>query len=47
MSDTTPEQLADDQYRYYLCLAVMVLLFLLAANLTRSRAGRARTSCPR
>ena len=36
-----PDLWADDQYRYYLCLAVMVLLFLLASNLMRSRAGRA------
>ncbi|CAN5796563.1 branched-chain amino acid ABC transporter permease [soil metagenome] len=35
-----PDLLADDQYRYYLCLAVMVVLFLLASNLMRSRAGR-------
>ena len=31
----------DDIYRYYVCLAVMVLLFLLAHNLMRSRPGRA------
>ncbi len=36
-----PALLEDDQYRYYVCLAVMVLLFLLASNLMRSRAGRA------
>lgn len=36
-----PDLWADDQYRYYLCLAIMVLLFLLASNLMRSRAGRA------
>jgi len=30
----------DDIYRYYLCLAIMALLFLLASNLMRSRAGR-------
>jgi branched-chain amino acid transport system permease protein len=33
--------LADDQYRYYLCLAILVGSFLLASNLMRSRAGRA------
>lgn len=33
--------LEDDQYRYFLCLAIMVLLFLVASNLMRSRAGRA------
>lgn len=36
-----PSSLADDQYRYFLCLAIMVILFLLASNLMRSRAGRA------
>ena len=36
-----PDLWADDQYRYYLCLAIMVVLFLLASNLMRSRAGRA------
>lgn len=30
-----------DIYRYYLCLALMVLLFVLAWNLIHSRAGRA------
>lgn len=30
----------DDIYRYYLCLGLMVVLFLLAYNLVRSRAGR-------
>lgn len=29
-----------DQYQYFVCLGVMVLLFLLAHNLLRSRAGR-------
>ncbi|MCB0986811.1 MAG: branched-chain amino acid ABC transporter permease [Microthrixaceae bacterium] len=33
--------LADDQYQYFVCLGVMVLLFVLAASLIRSRAGRA------
>jgi branched-chain amino acid transport system permease protein len=31
----------DDIYRYYLCLLVMVVLYLLVWNLMRSRAGRA------
>lgn len=31
----------DDIYRYYLCLLLMALLFFLAWNLKRSRAGRA------
>jgi len=31
----------DDIYRYFVCLAVMVLLFVLAWNLVRSRTGRA------
>lgn len=31
----------DDIYRYYVCLLVLVLLFVLASNLMRSRAGRA------
>jgi branched-chain amino acid transport system permease protein len=33
--------LDDDQYQYFVCLGVMVLLFVLANNLVRSRAGRA------
>ncbi|MBX3284158.1 MAG: branched-chain amino acid ABC transporter permease [Actinobacteria bacterium] len=33
--------LADDQYQYFVCLVVMVLMFVLAWNLMRSRAGRA------
>jgi branched-chain amino acid transport system permease protein len=33
--------LADDQYQYFVCLVVMIVLFLLASNLMRSRAGRA------
>jgi branched-chain amino acid transport system permease protein len=41
VSSYFPDLLADDQYRYYLCLAIMVVLFLLASNLMRSRAGRA------
>lgn len=36
-----PDLLADDQYQYFVCLGVMVLLFVLAHNLMRSRAGRA------
>ncbi|HEX2576163.1 MAG TPA: branched-chain amino acid ABC transporter permease [Aquihabitans sp.] len=35
-----PDVLDDDQYRYFLCLAIMVLLFVAASNLMRSRAGR-------
>ncbi|MCU1356932.1 MAG: branched-chain amino acid transporter permease [Acidimicrobiales bacterium] len=31
----------DDIYQYYVCLGVLVLTFLLAANLMRSRTGRA------
>lgn len=36
-----PDLLEDDQYRYFLCLAIMVVLFVVASNLMRSRAGRA------
>lgn len=32
--------MADDIYRYYVCLAILALTFLLAYNLIRSRAGR-------
>ncbi|MCB0970608.1 MAG: branched-chain amino acid ABC transporter permease [Acidimicrobiales bacterium] len=35
------EGMPDDIYRYYVCLGVMVLLYLLVWNLMRSRAGRA------
>lgn len=38
---STIEGLADDQYQYFVCLILMVVLFLLASNLMRSRAGRA------
>jgi branched-chain amino acid transport system permease protein len=31
----------DDIYRYYVCLAIMVIVFVAAWNLMRSRAGRA------
>ncbi len=31
----------DDIYRYYVCLVILVITFLLAWNLIRSRAGRA------
>ena len=31
----------DDIYRYYVCLAIMAVLYLLVWNLMRSRAGRA------
>ena len=40
VSSYFPDLLADDQYRYFLCLIIMVVLFLLASNLMRSRAGR-------
>lgn len=33
--------LDDDQWAYFLCLAIMVVLFLLAWNLVRGRVGRA------
>jgi branched-chain amino acid transport system permease protein len=33
--------LADDQWAYFLCLAIMVVLFVLAWNLVRGRMGRA------
>lgn len=36
-----PDVFADDQYAYFLCLALVIVLFLLAHNLMRSRAGRA------
>ncbi|MBA3281859.1 MAG: branched-chain amino acid ABC transporter permease [Acidimicrobiia bacterium] len=36
-----PGTLDSDQYRYFVCLVVAVVLFLLASNLMRSRAGRA------
>ncbi|HWJ97256.1 MAG TPA: branched-chain amino acid ABC transporter permease [Acidimicrobiales bacterium] len=32
---------ADDIYRYYVCLAILVVLFILAWNLVRGRMGRA------
>lgn len=32
---------ADDIYRYYVCLGILALMFLLAWNLTRGRMGRA------
>jgi branched-chain amino acid transport system permease protein len=35
------EGMDDDIYRYYLCLVIMVVLYLLVWNLMRSRAGRA------
>ena len=41
MSSYFPNVLNDDQYRYFVCLALMVVLFLFAHNLMRSRAGRA------
>jgi branched-chain amino acid transport system permease protein len=36
--------LAQDQYLYFLCLVVAVLMFLLVASLLRSRVGRALIS---
>jgi branched-chain amino acid transport system permease protein len=33
--------LADDIYRYYVCLGILALMFLLAWNLVRGRMGRA------
>lgn len=41
VSSYFPGTLDDDQYKYFVCLAIMVVLFLLASNLMRSRAGRA------
>lgn len=41
VSSYFPDLLADDQYQYFVCLAVAVLLYVLARNLIRSRAGRA------
>src|SRR5690606_22949187 len=41
VSSYFPDLLADDQYQYFVCLAVAVVLFVLARNLVRSRAGRA------
>lgn len=39
--DSLVSSLASDQYQYFVCLGVMVLLFVLASNLMRSRMGRA------
>lgn len=39
--DSLISSLKADQYQYFVCLGIMVLLFLLAHNLLRSRAGRA------
>jgi branched-chain amino acid transport system permease protein len=41
VSSYFPGLLADDIYRYYVCLVVAVLLFVVARNIVRSRAGRA------
>jgi branched-chain amino acid transport system permease protein len=41
VSSYFPSVLADDQYRYFVCLAILVVLLLGAHNLMRSRAGRA------
>lgn len=35
------DSLANDQYQYFVCLVVAVLLFFLAWNIVRSRVGRA------
>lgn len=40
VSSRYPELLADDQYRYYLCLIILVVLFWFAHNLINSRVGR-------
>ncbi|HEY3144659.1 MAG TPA: branched-chain amino acid ABC transporter permease [Acidimicrobiales bacterium] len=37
--------LDDDQWAYFVCLAMTVLLFFLAWNLVRSRTGRAMVAC--
>jgi branched-chain amino acid transport system permease protein len=37
--------LDDDQWMYYLCLAIAALLFFVAWNLVRSRVGRAMVAC--
>jgi len=36
--------LADDQYQYFICLGIMVVLFVMAYSLINSRAGRAMIS---
>jgi branched-chain amino acid transport system permease protein len=41
VSSYFPDLMADDIYRYYVCLAVAVLLFVVARNIVKSRAGRA------
>ncbi|MCB0977346.1 MAG: branched-chain amino acid ABC transporter permease [Acidimicrobiales bacterium] len=41
VSSMFPDMLADEQYRYFVCLAVLLLLILLTYNLMRSRVGRA------
>lgn len=41
VSSMFPDLWSDDQYRYFVCLGLVVLLFLLAYNLMRSRIGRA------
>jgi branched-chain amino acid transport system permease protein len=38
---STIEGMPDDIYRYYVCLAILALVFLLAWNLIRGRSGRA------
>lgn len=40
VSSYFPDVVADDQYRYFLCLGIMILLFWLAHNLMNSRVGR-------
>lgn len=39
------DALDDDQWMYFVCLAVTVVLFLAAWNLVRSRIGRAMVAC--
>lgn len=41
VSSYFPDLMADDIYRYYVCLAAAVLLFVIARNIVKSRAGRA------
>ena len=40
VSSYFPDVLADDQYRYFLCLVLLIVLFWFAHNLMNSRVGR-------
>ena len=40
VSSYFPDLLGDDQYRYYLCLILLIVLFWFAHNLMNSRVGR-------